>query len=492
MRRTKAKAKAETLSPEKAVEAARENPAAFLALAIGRKVSELQRDLISHALAHHSWYSELPRGHAKTSTLAFLTAWWLGVRPETRFKIIGQNDESAAGTTRFLRDIIRSPAYRATFPGVTLKPGEDTVTAWSITAPGVGARRDPSVQGSGIFGRTGGRADIIWFDDICDLRNAVLQPALRAQVKEAVANIWLPMLDPSAGHPSRTWRSATPFHTDDITADWRSEHALSGTLLRRPCSGLSSPWAEIFTPEILAAKRREMGLMAYARAYELVPLSSDLLIFRPEWIRHYRPEQLPISTRTVAAIDWGYGKKEQERNDPDYSVCVIGEIDSQRNLYVTDIIRVRESFPVFAQMAATLLARRGVSVVLAEANGPQRGIFDQFQTMTNQPMVAVERTSDKHLRAAGAQPFVEQGKLLFPTDGNGKILPALQPIVDEMLAFPAGAHDDTVDVIVDLCGEAVRGSLNGNERMAKRIETPDAITRIFSAKEPKKGKSFFG
>ena len=73
--------------------------------------------------------------------------------------------------------------------------------AWSVLAPGVTARRDPSVQASGIFGRTGGRADIIWLDDVCDLRNAVLQPALRQQVKESVANIWLPMLDPTAAHP---------------------------------------------------------------------------------------------------------------------------------------------------------------------------------------------------------------------------------------------------------------------------------------------------
>ena len=184
------------MTPLEAAEAARANPAAFLALALGRPISPLQRDLISHALQHNSWYAELPRGHAKTSTLSYLIAWWLGVRPETRVKVVSQNDEAAASTTRFLRDIIRSPTFRAVFPDVSLKTSEDTVTAWSVAAAGVASRCDASVQGSGVFGRTGGRADLIWFDDICDLRNSVLQPALRAQVKEAVANIWMPMLDP--------------------------------------------------------------------------------------------------------------------------------------------------------------------------------------------------------------------------------------------------------------------------------------------------------
>lgn len=482
----KPKAQAKALTREQAVEAARDNPAAFVALSLGKPISGLQREMLHHALVHREWYAEIPRGHAKTSTYAYLVAWWLGVRPDARFKIISQNDETASATSRFIRDIIRSPAYRAVFPTVNLKPGEDTVTAWSIVSPGLGPRRDPSVQASGVFGRTGGRADVIWFDDLCDLRNSVLQPALREQVKEAVANVWLPMLDPSAAHPSRVWRSATPFHVDDLTADWRRECELDGTLLRRPCNGLVSPWPEIFTPELLAQRRKAMGPMGYARAYELVPLSSDLLVFRPEWVRYYAPDKLPTVTRTIAAIDWGYGKKAQERDDPDYSVCLIGEVDFHRNLYLTDILRVREAFPVFAKQAASLLSRRGASVVLAEANGPQKGIFDSFRDMTTQPMLAVERSSDKHLRAAGAQPFVEQGRLLFPMDGTGKVLPNFQPVLDEMLAFPAGAHDDTVDAVVDLCAESVRGSLTSTERNATRIEKPDAIGRMFGAKAPKR------
>jgi len=473
-------------SPAEAVRAARESPAAFVALCLAKPVSGLQRELLTHALTNLSWYAELPRGHAKTSTLSYLAAWWLGVRPDARIKVVSQNDEAATGTTRFIRDIVRSPVFRAVFPEVSLKEGEDTVTAWSVTAAGMPSRRDPSVQGSGVFGRTGGRADVIWLDDICDLRNAVLQPTLRAQVKEAVANIWLPMLDPAATYPSRVWRTATPFHTDDITADWRRAHDEDGTLLRRPCRGEESPWGDVFTPAILAAKRAEMGAMAYARAYELVPLSSDLLVFRAEWLGHYRAGSQPRTTRTVAAVDWGYGRKAQDRDDPDYSVCIVGEIDSERRLHLTDILRIREPFPVFARQAAALLERRGVSVVLAEANGPQKGIFDQFAELTRQPLVAVERVTDKHYRAAGAQPFVQGGKLLFPTDEGGRILPAFQPVVDEMLAFPAGSHDDTVDCVVDLCAEAVRGSLSTADLKPSRFEKPDAIGRLFGAKSPRR------
>jgi predicted phage terminase large subunit-like protein len=474
------------MTPEAVLQAAASDPAVFISLCLGKPCSRLQHDLVSHAMSHLSWYEEVPRGHTKTSTFACLSAWWLGNRPSTRFKVVSQTDEHGGATSKYVREIVKSKVFRAVFPHVRLKAGEDRTTAWSVTSPGIAPRRDPSMQGSGVFGRTGGRADVIWFDDICDLRNSVLQPTLRSQVKEAVVNIWMPMLDPSGDYEPRVWRTATPFHTDDQTADWRRNHALDGSLLRLPCVGTQSPWPEVFTPEVLETRKTEMGPMAYARAYELVPLSSDLLVFKPDWIGHYPSATVPKPSRTVAALDWGYGRKEQGRSDPDYSVCIVGQIDFQRHLFLTDVLRVREPFPVFARMAAELLDRRGASVVLAEANGPQKGIFDQFQTMTSLPMVAVERAADKHIRAAAAQPFVSQGRLRFPVDGEGRVLPSFQTVIDEMMAFPAGAHDDTVDAVVDLCMEAVRGSLGRGDRDVPRFERPDAISRMFKASAPRR------
>ena len=164
---------------------------------------------------------------------------------------------------------------------------------------------------------------------------------------------------------------------------------------------------------------------------------------------------------------------------------MIAEIDQNRNLYLTDILRVRESFPTFARMAAGLLDRRGVSVVLAEGNGTQRGIFDQFQEITRAPMVVVGRTTDKHIRAAGAQPYVQGGKVRIPCDTTGKILASFQPVLDEVVSFPAAAHDDCVDVLVDLCMEAMRGSISATELNGGRILKPTG-NGIFSPSTPKR------
>jgi predicted phage terminase large subunit-like protein len=144
-----------------------------------------------------------------------------------------------------------------------------------------------------------------------------------------------------------------------------------------------------------------------------------------------------------------------------------------RNLHLTDVLRVRESFPEFARLARELVERRGAAMVLAEANGPQKGVFDQFREACRQPVVAVERSTDKHLRAAASQPFVAAGKLSFPQGQNGQVAQAFAPVVDEMLSFPAGSHDDCVDCVVDLCTLASQGAIvsqGGAMTVATRAE----------------------
>lgn len=479
------------MTPEQAINEARRNPLAFNALIMGRPIGAMHARLISYLIDNKDCYAELPRGHGKTTTGALVISWLLGHYPSLRIKIVGSTDPESAKTAGMIREIVESDRYKAVFPHIRIRKGDTSKANWRLTLATRG-NRDPTVEALGIMGRAGGRFDILWTDDISDLRNAVLIPAERAKVKEAYYSNWMPMRDIASTGPfkPRVWNTATPYHTDDITADLRRVHAESETMLRLPCvvdNGLRvSPWSEVFRHEELTEQYRKMGAMAYGRAYELVPLSSDLLIFRPEWFGYYRSDQVPNITRTIAAIDWGYGKQQQSGSQPDYSVCIVGEVDSNKDLYLTDCLRVRETFPSFARMAKELLERRGVSVVLAEGNGPQRGIYDQFRTITNFPMISVERTKDKHIRAAAVQPFVQDGKLKFPTDSDGRMLSAFQPVFEEMVSFPAAAHDDTVDVVSDLCSEAVRGSLSRADSQVSRFEKPDALSQMFGARSPRR------
>ena len=465
---------------EFAIAAARERPDAFLSLCIGRHVVGLQRQMLAHALAHPSWYAELPRGHAKTSTYAHLLAWMIGRRPSLRAKIISQTDPDAAETSRFVQDIVTSEVFHACFPDIKLHPRRRGVEAWAVLAPGMASKRDATVKASGILGRTGGRADILWLDDVCDLRNAILNPGDRAKVKEAYANVWLPMLDATSRHTTRTWRTATPWHTDDITADWRKSAQKRGTLLRTPCVGLVSPWPEFWTPELLAERQEEMGPIGYARAYELVPLSADLLVFKPEWLMGARWDTLPPEGRlmTVAAIDFAYTAKSAQKPDPDWSVCIVAKVDFSGEVYAIEMLRMRTDFPAFESAARDLMGRHGCKMAFVEANGPQKGIVDAFQRNCRVPLVPMPRDKDKMSRAVDVQAFVAAGKFRLPAQGS-EVRGDFTPCYEEMVCFPAGNHDDCLDAAVDLCAAALRGIGTGASPRASVPASAPAVGRMY-------------
>lgn len=212
--------------------------------------------------------------------------------------------------------------------------------------------------------------------------------------------------------------------------------------------------------------------MAYARAYELVPVSSADLIFPAEWIdpAMYRPDQLDLHwgmTRNVAIVDFAFTEKTRVSDDPDWSVCVIATITHDGHAYPRDILRQQTTFPNFKRQAIALGQKWNISEMAAEANGPQRGLVQQMNEDAPFPVIGIERTKDKITRASEAQPFVESGRLHLPMESPGKPVKAFEPVYDELTQFPAAGHDDTVDVIVDMI-QRVR-------RQPMRVEAPPRV-----------------
>jgi len=266
----------------------------------------------------------------------------------------------------------------------------------------------------------------------------------------------LPMRDFTKDRPARTWKVGTCYHADDITADWRRLHA-DGGLLRLPVVGFTSPWRERVSEDELEAIRKEIGPFAYARSYELQPVTSDLIVFNPEWLKDSMytsiPEWQEANGIMVASMDFAFTEKKQG-GDPDWSVCIIAWKDRKGQLWLKDIIRQRSTFPEFARIASGRMEELGVVQAVAEANGPQRGLVQQMQKDCKVPIRPLNRDKDKITRASERQGYIESGKLHLPSSG-GTIRSDFQIVFDEMTTFPVGGHDDTVDAVIDLVELAV-------------------------------------
>jgi predicted phage terminase large subunit-like protein len=404
-------------------------------------------------------YVELPRGHGKTSSMASRVAWEIGRNPEIRVKIVASTDDEAAKTVTMIRKFIESDEYRKVFPLVE----PDGHSTWGNTAFTVKRSRlirDPTVEAVSVFGRAGGRSDLLIADDVCDLRNSVQQPSLREQVKESWKTIWLPTLDRSGPRP-RVWKFGTPYHVSDITAEWRAYHGERGGLFRKPVKGHEGPWPEVFTPGLLEDLRAKLGPIAYARAYELSPVSSDQLVFDHWWLdRSLYENQIPDFVRStgqvMAATDFAFSERTAKKGDPDYSVLVTGVRSMDGMMYVDRVVRARVPFPEWTRICARECALGGVSVLMAEGNGPQAGLVQQLaQACGDTSVVPLVRVKDKLTRASEKQSFVETGRLRLKGE-KGRVARDHAVLYEEMTTFPAGDHDDAVDAVVDLMEACTR------------------------------------
>ena len=160
-----------------------------------------------------------PRESAKSSQMAVARPLWeLGRNPELRIKIVCATDDLAAKLVgEIARNITQNPRLHHVFPDLQPDPeGPWTRTQLRVTRQGLS--KDPSVEGHGVLSAgVGGRADLMIFDDVCDQRTTVLQPAMREQIKSVFYETWINLLGPDG----RAVYVATVWHVADLSVELR-------------------------------------------------------------------------------------------------------------------------------------------------------------------------------------------------------------------------------------------------------------------------------
>ena len=66
------------------------------------------------------------------------------------------------------------------------------------------------------------------------------------------------------------------------------------------------------------------------------------------------------------------------------------------------------------------------------------------------PVIPIQRGTDKLTRAYDASPYIESGHVILLRD-----VPHLSDMLAEASAFPNGAHDDTLDPMMDAVGDVM-------------------------------------
>ena len=201
-------------------------------------------------------------------------------------------------------------------------------------------------------------------------------------------------------------------------------------------------WPEDYGLDFLQSQQR-LDPLGFAALYQQRPTVADGVLFRRENIQRYDPSDLPEDLRFYAASD--HAVATGQRND--YSCFGKVGVDRQDNIWLVDLFRQKVTSDVAVEAMLTMgggnmrpllwWAERGH---ISKSIGPF--LYKRMEeTGVYMNVVEVTPIGDKEQRAQSIAARVAMGKVFIPKGHQYEWL------VEEMLAFPNGIHDDGVDML---------------------------------------------
>jgi predicted phage terminase large subunit-like protein len=214
--------------------------------------------------------------------------------------------------------------------------------------------------------------------------------------------------------------------------------------------GNKSLWDDRFPVAELLRRKAEIGTYAFEAEFQNNPVSSDICLWRPEWIKRY--EKLPEIKLCFSALDPATSTKESA----DYSAMTAWGIGTDNNIYELEsqkgrwgtwelvdrvIAFYQKHNPIrfgieeiaFQGVMKDLLIRecikRGIKRIPIE--GITLGSYTGKEPNVKQP-------KDKYTRALSIIHLFEQGSVYLRS----------QSLIDQLSMFPTGSEDDLVDSAV--------------------------------------------
>jgi predicted phage terminase large subunit-like protein len=385
----------------------------------------------------------LPPGSAKSTYASVLfPPWWMGNHPSLPVIGASHSKELAERFGRRVRNIVGSPIFKETF-GFGLSGDSGAAGRWETARGGeyfaVGV--DASV--------TGRRAALGIIDDPVKGRAEADSAPIREHIWQWYKSDFWTRLIPDAA----LIYIGTRWHDDDLAGRLLEEAKAGGEqweVVSLPAEAEENDalgrevgeqlWPEWFTPEQLRIAKRDARNWSALWQQRPMPESGDY--FKNEWFRWYDTPPPRDQLRTYGASDYA-----TKAEGGDWTVHVVVGLDPSSDIYVLDLWREHADSAAWAEALIDLMAK-WKTITWAEEAGQIKASVGPFITkrQLERKVFAVRRqftsATDKPSRAQAIRGRIGMGKVLFPRHA-----PWVIDLVQELLRFPAGTHDDQVDTL---------------------------------------------
>ncbi len=223
-----------------------------------------------------------------------------------------------------------------------------------------------------------------------------------------------------------------------------------------------------FSSRFIDALKQGMGPRAYAGQYQQRPAAAEGNIFKRSWWQFYK--ELP-SKLEAEAQSWDLSFKEKTHND-----WVVGLVAGKKEGRVYILGRLKRHMGLSDTLKAivetmTLYPKAKRIWVEDKANGP--AVLDVLKRHFP-GMIPVNPKSSKTERAHAITYIVESGNVLLPDPG---IAPWVLDFIEELSAFPNGAHDDQVDAFTQLLSQFFDKRSEELRRLKEAVDNPNFMLK---------------
>lgn len=391
----------------------------------------------------------MPPRHGKSLIASVnFPAWHLGNNPDHEIIACSYASSLAMKFSRKVRAQLKNPQYKLAFKDCRLSKDSQAAEEWQTTA---GGGYVAAGVGGGI---TGKGAHILIIDDPVKNREEAESETTQENNYDWYTSTAYTRLAPGGG----VLVILTRWHDADLAGKLLTQGERGGDqweVVLYPAIATEDEkyrkkgdplHADRYNIEALQRIKRAIPPRDWEALYQQSPVSDEGDYFRRDDFQYYDVEELELYKCTIyQAWDLAIGQKEQN----DYSVGITLAIDQDDNYYVVDVARGRWDGMALVERILDFYEKWEPSVVGIEkghinmALGPfiQKRVSERRLHKFYINELATGRR-DKVLRARAIQGRLQQGKLFFPRDKA-----FLDPLVNEMLRFPNGVHDDQIDAL---------------------------------------------
>lgn len=391
----------------------------------------------------------MPPRHGKSELASRrFPAWYLGRNPNRQIIAASYNSDLASDFGRDVRNIVDSPEYGCVFD-TCLRSDSRAADRWNTDAGGAYVAAG---VGSAITGRG---AHILLIDDPLKDRAEADSEIIREKVWNWYTSTAYTRLMPGGA----VILIQTRWHEDDLAGRLLASNPDEWDVLELPAidKNGNALWPEWYDETSLERIRKTIGPRDWSALYQQRPAPEEGDYFKSDWLRPYTQAPDKATLRIYGGSDYAV-----TADGGDYTVHVVVGIDPDGRMYLLDLWRKQAASDEWVEAFCDLV-REWKPIGWAEEQGQIKsgvGPFLDRRARERNAFVARDQFAtrgDKAIRAQSIRGRMALGGLYVPVQSHW-----YHELRAELLAFPAGKHDDQVDAL-GLVGQLLDQMLVGKK-----------------------------